>query len=907
MTTLLQFTLDCRAFLDSKLTPPVDGEQPVAAGSLYESTFAATGAAINTPLADAQPTEWKRFFRKGVAPGDYNPDWAQPRLTARGSFKLPHDIVNQYIYTIHELPAGGSCQYEIGFQPVDGEEVRMSCALLFGADGKSGVFFFTRWLTNRNMSAVPAQSGDQVRSVSQLLVMQDGNISSVNGEGGSPVTDQPFFYQNVPATVFFEYDHVTKILRMRGDGGGWSWDLTPYDLQGRGVGFGAGGPYQQTANIDYNKVRFTTSTGRLGVVNQLLRSSNLTFTSSLVYDGAKPTKIQHRTLDVTTRVPFGDWVTGTAVIDGPDNGHGTIEYSGSVPTSRSAIMQYRMFNDTTVEVRAPNTTTFNYVAAPTVFGANVRSNTYYSCPPMLNNWAKYCAENIPGSRLYIPYMGIKGINTLTTNTGTKINHITAVGVNLISTNPTTGVHVLEIVEDQDVANLGQSHRYLDFSAPITSLSVVRQGKTGEFSDEWLAMLSDLGGLRDLDMVGTNLTGGDPEKKRPRNLDNDPIWYQRDFAGALVPFPVVARAIAKLRSRNANFKVFWHTIGIDMDMDDIRAEAIAARDTIPSEVKIVLEYGNELPWNFPGNAEGALFQGMYAGYFDGYPWDAPAPVNLRPKKPMITGTSQQFTNADTSTFPALKAGDAVYANVSGIGDVFYEVLKDAPAGTPIKDTTVYSENVLWNKSRNGRYPARRWLIQRSLQVFKIWKEVFGASFDARCAPVRMGQYGQRFVGSTHQDMELSYLPEYTGMLKGIGHATYLYPAPGTNTGAEDWTVDKLEAAYAGGIPDLINKIRALYNDAEILGIPQVMIYEGMNTHFVGGSLNWANTYRDFWRSPNRRRVIRDLVIAHRKEFPNAVVMQYDLFGDREWSRFMDPNDTASPVLLGYQDGFAAALT
>ena len=887
------------------------------------NTGTGTGQYAAGTRLDVMNTAWRQQWRPGVTDAQKATSgfWAlnsDSTISFQGASK-------ERSKAIRTPKRGGSPIYSLRTQcmPGDGNYPSFSWVMLFNdANGDHFAWRFTR--LGQVLSNPTTEQLNEITGCSISSRLHSGVDWSESSDGGAIISGGSFnnvkIYRYKPTTIYCQYDEIANTLTM------WS-EIPPstkvvYSLKDKvfpGRGYGLGWAYDDGPEIHNHEIGYNVAYGQL--------SEDSTDDSPITYEGADfrkrliwsrnaPSRIQFQQLDPVNLSPVSDWITcTTSVVKADSSGtSGTVDVTGTVPFVQGTRFRWRYYDDTDTVLTSPKQINFGIKKVPPIIGANFISANYYAPYSPLNNWGKFAAlkPDQGVGVVYIPYAGINGKSEITTQTGITLNRTDPFGSNIeiVSTNPSTGKHVINVKRDQQWYDYGNGdnplvgqHRWLSFSAMPTKFDVVYKDRTAEVNDDWVEWTRGLQGLRDLDIVGTNfvrVTENAAATQFKWNDESDPFYYG-GFSGGFMPFGQLCRVLKRANQLNPDFKFYWHTIPAIITDDRARAEAIAARDTLPSNMEIALELGNEVPWNFTEDTGYFFRQAVMAGYWGNYTPKNPAPVSERPQTiPTAYGWNPK---TGASNLPAIPAGTIFQFYLDGTGWAFMKTLKDAPAKQPVDDTTTFQRMPYGSYTETPRI----WGSQRMYEIGLIWREVFGdAEFKRRVIVTRMGQSIDNVDWAQQQRIDITVVPEFTAMLGGIGWGTYVYPK-GVDTNNGTWTVQMVHDAYMTDIGPQRERIRSLKATADPRAW-RVMIYEGINAHRVNGNQSFSDAFTLYKRDPLISDLIEASVINHRRELGDgAVAMFFNRFGDREWSLQVDGGDINSPIMAGFKRGMAASLS
>ena len=552
---------------------------------------------------------------------------------------------------------------------------------------------------------------------------------------------------------------------------------------------------------------------------------------------------------------------------------------------------------------------------------NVRGPAPETPSVPLNNWGKFVA--IGPNYVTIPRAAINGTVTVQTDVGLTLATPFEPSVTIISSNPATGTHRLQILRDIDwtIGSNGlpaQDHRSIDVDGgQCTFFTVTRDGQPGKIAPEFTNGMEGEG-LRVLDMVGANNV--QLEGTLARNLSTDKLYVQGGGTGKYLPHDDITDAFAATTAVKPDFKYLWYVFGPDLTDADVTTIATYQRDTLAQTTLIALQFSNEDFWNnsifgdgFTGSSRLAL-DGTRYGHWGNSTAASPNPTKLN--------TSYMSGGPSGKALPGTFAqGDRVTFDTSGYGEGIWEAKQAVPAGTALAENAYWTQ-IAGNSPTNRPLPpfyyavtAARWHSVRLNQIIEIYRTVFGATrFAAQIKPVRMGQAQRPDISLGDQlKVERTYVPGLFDKVVGTGYAWYF--DQGFTASSSITTVAQLEAALRANIPSVLTSIRTAFNDAKALG-KEAWFYEGM-THpdlgaynFNGGNNDYRRAWDAFFASDAGALYMTDCLKAVRvmaaKAAINCVLVGYDLVAGRPWSIKDTWADTANKRRKGILDGLAATL-
>lgn len=525
-------------------------------------------------------------------------------------------------------------------------------------------------------------------------------------------------------------------------------------------------------------------------------------------------------------------------------------------------------------------------------GYCVRSANYFQPVTMQNNYGPLSTVFDSPQRIAFMASGISGLADVEIDTGTTYSTQFDSHMEIIS--QSSGSMRINMPND------GELTRFLNWSGTRpTKFKVTRVGITGDTAPEWIAGMEDAEIIRDLDMglqnflmpVGPNFA---------RNTPASGFYLNDTGVGPNLPYQDISNGIRDYANAKPNFKTYWSVLGVDTTDAYITAKATYERDTIPSRIHIVLEWGNELHWN--GALPGTVFEQLEAirrGYYNDPPYNAP-------NAPIAVNTDFGGSPAGSVSPSAVTAGSYVLYNAYGVGNKIYRVKQNAPAGTVVVDSiastsNAYFERQTWELGDSGR----QWAAVRFNQIIEIYRSVFGETrFQSQIFPVIMRQAGG-LIGAV--DIEQNYVPGFWAKIKGAGSNFYAYQQDSLDVSdGSGVTAAQLEASFRARLQEMKTSVTKIVADAAILGkVP--CFYEG-GSHTMGPyqGTNGTNAYTLAWNGMFKgdlgRAFLRDIAYFMKTTVPGLVVM-YDLVGQDPWSLKLKWSDTGNKRLIGWKEGLA----
>lgn len=179
-------------------------------------------------------------------------------------------------------------------------------------------------------------------------------------------------------------------------------------------------------------------------------------------------------------------------------------------------------------------------------------------------------------------------------------------------------------------------------------------------------------------------------------------------------------------------------------DDSRMmeDAVYVRDHLPADRKVIIELGNENPWNgFNGQSPEIMLEGLRRGY---------GVVSLTSPTTPTAAVEETIINCDSGqsgtqwvdpgagvTQHAFNAGDKIYANLYGYGMTVWQARSNQPSGSVLPPpTAVGVQNAGWTvlyTNVQAVLAGQRWLMTNTKRMRQIWDTAFAVTGRARAIP------------------------------------------------------------------------------------------------------------------------------------------------------------------------------
>lgn len=688
----------------------------------------------------------------------------------------------------------------------------------------------------------------------------------------------------------------------------------PYLLSGAGLTAVWGEPWPETATragARSNAAAAEVTVGRIVtpvVVGQITALISGEVQATILYVG-EPDAFRARIVRSNGTV-VDDW-RPTTVTATTGAGNATISFAPVIASSDAGA-------DVVLEVQqmksgAPIASTGKRVYfargdfTPLVLGYNL-ARSVGSAERVVNDWSKeiYIDGNFNPPAFRVSRRGLTGSGYIQTNPGVTLTNQANDPNMTISSNPNTGRH--DFVFRGDAA--GERPIGLGGGPVPTSVKVYPGGQDPQtINDGILPSLSQAdhgAGIRDLDWGAGNAQPGGAVVTTPasRSKLTSPNYVTGAFTGAgfsagdALPYEVMTSAMNRIHA-NAPASRHWGHVDTIIGTDQYYIDQYTyIRDNLHPDVLIYTEFGNERPWNY--NTSRTMLEAARSGLYGNG-----ASVAYPDIIPVDFGG---YGNNGIGRGPAIAAGKTIMFAGSGQGgngaifpggEFIWRAKRDLAAGTDICEGENWEAIAGFTDLQQG---ARRWLGKRSVEVWTIIKDVFGATaFAARVRPTVCGQARERTFD--HLALELN-MPGFLNLCTNIGNSAYTYD------NLDNRALTTVDQMYDGYINDLEKDHPAriaAWTDLVLKSGKQNYWYElALHTNIFVGAPH--PTYKNSWTqlmadAPRIRELERRLA-RNMRQRATGPAFYYKGFIDPNWAlRPMGYQDTTSPRWLGHKEGLA----